>query len=314
MFRYLYIGDSPIYLYNFSVYFESIAIIIYLITQVKRRKEPLGCHTYFLTCALSSKKKTLRPILNYIFAFVELFLFMILSNSLKAINGALGDLLNTGANYFGMLFVMPFAWFALSLVLGSNPLTQMDLVAPILPLMLIFIKIACFTAGCCWGIPWEHGFYNRYHGNEYQVPVQLIEAFWALAIFIFFLFYKKKARQGTLLPLYTILYSATRFCSEFLRHEENVLGPLKLYHLLCIAGVVYGIILWLAVEKYRTPINEFYDKYETRLVGKYRATTEEENEEIARKKQSIKAKSKNKRRQRAKERQNKEINIHSRKL
>ena len=138
---------------------------------------------------------------------------------------------------------------------------QMDIVAPLLPLRLVFLKIACYFNGCCWGIPWEYGPYNHHYdhpGN--QVPVQAIEAFWAFSIFVFLLIYRKKAKPGTIYPMYIILYSATRFCSEFFRREENVLWIFKRYHLLCLAGVTIGLVLLFIVKIWGNKIQNLFEK------------------------------------------------------
>ena len=135
-----------------------------------------------------------------------------------------------------------------------------------LPFHLFFVKMSCFCAGCCHGIPWEHGLYNynpNYLGR--QVPVQLIEAFWGLLIFFFLLWYRKKAKTGNIFPMYMILYSATRFISEFLRPEENVLGPLKMYHILCLVGIVYGILHLVFLHFYRDTANTVFDNINTNL-------------------------------------------------
>lgn len=175
-------------------------------------------------------------------------------------NRSFGRFIGTGANYFGFLLSILFFWVIFSLLIIANPLKILDISTMYLPIYLFFIKIACYCAGCCYGISWEYGPYNHHPdhpGN--QVPVQLIEAFWALVIFLFLLWFRKKAKTGSLFPTYMILYSATRFCSEFFRREENVLGPLKTYHLLCLVGIVYGLFHLFFLHFYRDSINVFFE-------------------------------------------------------
>ena len=91
-----------------------------------------------------------------------------------------------------------------------------------------------------------------------EFPVQLVEMGLAALIFIFLLVFKKKIRLGGMLPTYIILYSATRFFSEFLRCEPNLLFGLKTYQFLCILGVLYGIMLLFAVDILDSDMNKYF--------------------------------------------------------
>lgn len=70
---------------------------------------------------------------------------------------------------------------------------------------------------------------------------------------------KHNAKPGLAVPLFVIAYSATRFCSEFFRHEENVLGPLKVFHLFCIMGVFLGVIELLIVFNIGDKVNDYFE-------------------------------------------------------
>lgn len=169
----------------------------------------------------------------------------------------MGKLLGTGANYFGILFFSP-----IILVLGCylarlDVIRIFDLIAPTYPLALIFAKTGCFFAGCCKGIEWEHGLYN-FDDKLYQVPVQLIEIAFALLLFIIFFSARKKIKTGTGFPLYMILYSSTRFFSEFLRAEPDIFIGLKMYHLCCITGVVVGIIIYIIALNFSEKISNHF--------------------------------------------------------
>lgn len=236
--------------------------------------------------------------------------------ALASFNKPFGNMVGTGVNYFGGLFgVLPF-WFVLCIVFMINPLKQIDIATIGLPIYLFFVKFACFFNGCCWGIPWEYGPYNYHYdhpGN--QVPVQLIEAFFAMMLFIFLLWYRKKAKPGTMYPMYLILYSATRFFSEFFKDDyENVLGPLKMYHILCLVGIVIGFVLLLIVKTFGDKIQAIFEKPHKKLdlkISEYEAAHKEEWERQAREK-ARKKEEKNKAKE--KEKQNKKLYAKSRKL
>ena len=125
----------------------------------------------------------------------------------------------------------------------------MDLITPAYSLRLIVVKLACFCQGCCSGMECSWGVYYP-SDDAVLFPSQLLEAFVSLIIFVFLMVYRKKAKEGTLFPIYLIIYSATRFFTEFTRIEDEVFGILKTYHILCLVGIFVGIIWHVIVKKY----------------------------------------------------------------
>ena len=208
----------------------------------------------------------------FIFILIlELYLSARQVLSTPILNKPFGDLVGTGANYFGSLFTIPIVILVLSLIFVVNPLKNSDIYTMILPIFLSIVKLACFCNGCCWGIEWEHSFYYNQHPYHrgLQVPVQAMEMFCALGIFVFLLIYRKKAKPGKLLPMYIILYSVTRFPIEFLSAaHKRVIGPFNTYHLLCVAGVIYGLIMLVIVTFFGEKITALYEKLDQRIDAK----------------------------------------------
>lgn len=256
----------------YSFFNDIVAIVVTLLISfflIKEKTKELGIHSKRIVFVAEKSDAHRGKIIKYIAATVEVLLMTVLSIIMVFFNGPFGDLVGTGLNYFGGMFAFPFLQLVCSLFILTNILKHLDMATLLLPMRLFFLKIACFFNGCCWGIPWEYGPYNHHYdhpGN--QVPVQAIEALWALLIFVFLLIYRKKAKTGTLYPIYMILYSATRFCSEFFRNEENVVWIFKTYHLLCIAGVVIGVVLLLLVTRFGERINLFFDAQEEEMYAK----------------------------------------------
>ncbi len=194
---------------------------------------------------------------------VELYLTARQIASTTIVNGDFGTLVGTGANYFGGLFLVPIVILILSCVTVIDPLKNSDLLAMVLPIQMFFVRLACFCNGCCWGVEWEYGLYNSHPNHPgKQVPVQGFEILCVLAIFIFFLIYRRKVKQpGKLLPLYMIIYSSTRFVIEFFTAAPTkILGPLNTYHFLCIIGVVYGIIMLIVIKFFGNKISALFEK------------------------------------------------------
>ena len=282
----IYIGDT--FIYNFMNAFGSYIMMLSTLFYYKSKRNAMGLYSKTIMSFASQANEKHGKVIEIVFFAIESLLAAYIINlTVSLFNRSFGSFVGTGANYFGSLLTVLFFLIIFSLLIIANPLKILDISTMYLPVRLFFVKLSCYCAGCCYGIPWEYGPYN-YHpdhpGN--QVPVQLIEAFWALLIFFFLLWYRKKAKTGSLFPIYMILYSATRFISEFFRHEENVLGPLKMYHILCLVGIAYGLFHLFFLHFYRDTINSVFDglygKVDAKITGLKTAKANRIAEEKAR--------------------------------
>ena len=301
MYRYLYLFGNEIQWYMIIGYFAAVPLLTFNLSQYKTKEENLSVLSQR---AQKHFQKNLK--INSHFHFLQKQPFWIITEILllstvqylptPVLNPLFGKLFNTNANYFGLLLVIPYILLVVYWLIGVDPLRQSDIITPSFPLALIFAKLACFCDGCCSGIESLHfSMYNHYT-KHMEVPVQLIEAGWGLLLFVILFAIRKKVKPGTLYPLYTILYSATRFCSEFLRHEENVLGPLKRYHLFCIAGIIIGIIQYIVVTKYGEQIRAFIQPGCIDLIAKLKEKLAKQKKEKQKAKKKAKKKNKNKKR------------------
>ncbi len=207
-------------------------------------------------------KIKIEKIVEFILVSVELLIMGYLPSLAAKVNRPFGNLVGTGANYFGLLTVVWLVVILISVLILSNPIKQLDLVAIFLPFRMIFTRLACFFNGCCWGIPWEYGPYNYHYdhpGN--QVPVQAIEAGFVLIIFLFLLWYRKRARPGTMFPMYLFLYSGLRFFNEFFTAADpDIIGPFNMYHILCAIGFIVGLVAFFVMRKYGEKISSAFDR------------------------------------------------------
>lgn len=241
---------------------------------VKSKVKTLSVYADYISAFLNKKNTKINITFRYIAAIIEGLIMAVVGASATFLNSPFGKLVGTGANYFGALFSFAILWFVMCIIFLENPLKSIDIATMGIPIYLFFVKIACFCQGCCYGIPWKHGMYNHHPEHPgYQVPVQLLEALWAILIFIFLLWYRKRAKPGTVFPTYMILYSATRFCSEFFRREEPVLWILKTYHILCLIGIVFGVIMLIIVKLHGDKISNFFDITREKIIRKmFRST------------------------------------------
>ncbi len=261
---YRFLGSTDISMYGLVGVLGFVAILVYNFCCFRNKQKLLSNASLFFINSVSEKNKQSLFARTAFWTAAEIIIISLLQIMPSGFfNKKLGNILDTGANYFGLLYFIPFVLFLLFFIISVNPFRQMDLITPAYPLALIFTKLACFCDGCCEGFECSWGLMNYHYetGPVREFPSQLLEAGLALIIFIFLMWYRKKAKEGTLFPIYVILYSATRFFSEFTRGEPNVFGILKTYHILCIIGVVIGIIELLVVLKFSDRISPLFNLY-----------------------------------------------------
>jgi phosphatidylglycerol:prolipoprotein diacylglycerol transferase len=110
-----------------------------------------------------------------------------------------------------------------------------DEAARALALSYGFLRLSCFSKGCCWGnittVPWSvkyfHSIYMPWHGIPVH-PVQLYDAALGFSIFFILTSLSKEKRNGFLFPIFLLLYSFGRFFTEYFRGDsirgEHILG------------------------------------------------------------------------------------------
>lgn len=130
-------------------------------------------------------------------------------------------------------------------------------VALLLPPVFAVQKLACFTAGCCWGgetsLPWAVTFPADSLCDQPGVPLhplQLYDAALPLCILGMLLLLDRRGGSTArpfLLPLSIGLYALTRFATEFLRPRagEEVLLPSQWLEL----GAIVGVLMLLTVGR-----------------------------------------------------------------
>lgn len=283
-----YLLNSDIELYYLFTYFGALCVLFYNLKNIKQKESLLSGFSLFLIekSAKNHKKQTFAILIH-----VEIIVITLIQYALPY-TFPFGNLVGTGANYFGLLYFAPIVLFLFCLLVHINPFKQFDLITPAYPLGLIFAKIGCFCCGCCKGFACDWGLTN-YHDPatpQKEFPVQLVEAGLALAIFLFLLWYKKRAKEGTLFPIYLIVYSITRFFSEFLRGEPVVFGVLKTYQILCIIGVILGVIELLIALKYSKKFSSAFNYSNYAWYKREKHTVNKKNVKYNKKRKSYKTK------------------------
>lgn len=234
----------------------------------KTKRDSISIYSKYIIRVLSNSELKLGKftlnfgnIIEFLLVSVE-SVVMVYIVTISSFNREFGELVGTGANYFALLFTTWLFVILASTLILSNPIKQLDFTTQLLPIHIAVVRLACFCQGCCWGIPWKYGLYNHHYdhpGN--QVPVQAIEAFFALAIFAFLLIYRRKAKTGTMFPMYMVLYSGARFFIEFFTAAyPDIIGPFNMYQILCVIGFVVGLVVFFVMRKYGEKLSDAFDE------------------------------------------------------
>lgn len=130
---------------------------------------------------------------------------------------------------------------------------------PAIPLFHIFGRIGCFLSGCCHGV--ESDSFGILHPNgNYYVPIQLIEAFGDLIIFIILCICQvKEEKYYRPIGLYLVLYGIMRFVLEFFRGDEvrGFLGIFSTSQWISMVTVPLGLYC-LLVPTTKNFLNKLY--------------------------------------------------------
>lgn len=170
----------------------------------------------------------------------------------------------------GMVYYGGFIGGSLAILIytrKSDTITKndaLDLFAVNAPLFHVFGRIGCFLGGCCYGIESEFGFivtdnevYPMINGVR-RLPVQLIEAFCNLLIFLVILYlFKKGIQKHKLIYIYMLIYPVVRFVMEFFRGDliRGFLFGLSTSQWVSIILFVFAITKLILIKKKETRAN-----------------------------------------------------------
>lgn len=122
---------------------------------------------------------------------------------------------------FGVMAAMPFY----AKYLKKDVKTILTLLVPVLPLAHAIMRVGCFFAGCCHGMP--HETLGVYFANSVVapndirlIPIQLYETAMNLVIFTALWMWTTKPRHHLhIVAFYGITYAVGRFILEFFRGD-----------------------------------------------------------------------------------------------
>lgn len=169
-----------------------------------------------------------------------------------------GGFVSFGAFIGGTLAVMAY------LKIRKLPMLKyMDLAALGIPIMILFIRIGCLGAGCCYGKPTDFFLHLTFHnpssdaGSKFAgIPLHATQIYDMLnAVFVFVLLHWRYARKkfdGEIVLLLFISYSFIRGLIEFLRGDADrgvyfngmvSTGQMTGLVLIVLCSIIYFILL-----------------------------------------------------------------------
>lgn len=137
---------------------------------------------------------------------------------------AMWETLTSGRAFYGglIMLLLVFLWYSKKQGLPGE--TLWALFTPAIPLFMVFGRLGCFFAGCCYGVevPWGIVFPEGSlapHGVA-LFPSQLAEAFGQLLLFIVLAVAERKMKKKWHLVLWYLTgYGVMRFVLEFFRGD-----------------------------------------------------------------------------------------------
>ncbi len=120
-----------------------------------------------------------------------------------------------------------------------------NVIAPAVAIGLVFGRLGCFFAGCCYGIETHAGWGIDFGDGLLRYPTQLFEVGFHLIAFIVLHALRDQVKTpGILFRLYMIAYFNFRFMIEFIRVNPAVWMGLSIYQILSAMALVYLICSW----------------------------------------------------------------------
>jgi phosphatidylglycerol:prolipoprotein diacylglycerol transferase len=106
-------------------------------------------------------------------------------------------------------------------------------------------RLACFSAGCCYGLPTALPWGVDFGDGLLRHPTQIYETAFHLAFALLLTtFQSRRMFRGQLIKLYFIAYFAFRFATEFLRPEPRLWLDLTGYQWAAVALIAVFAALW----------------------------------------------------------------------
>lgn len=161
----------------------------------------------------------------------------------------LGEAIGRGTEFFGYVSVSALGTGLAAVSLRGRPLVWLDRTVPLYLTLASVLKLSCFCAGCCNGLPWAYGLYN-YRTLHVEFPIQLVEM--ALYALLLCLLLRYRGRPGRRFALFLTGYAGVRFAVQFFRVDRPAFSA---FH--WMSAVFFGVgvlmLFLITLKKPKTP-------------------------------------------------------------
>lgn len=163
--------------------------------------------------------------------------------------------LTGGMVFYGGLFGALAGGYLYCRALKLDFRLYLDAATPAIPLFHAFGRIGCFFGGCCYGVQSHTGVRFPYSmtadPTKTYFPIQIVEAFFNLLLFVFLLYISGKiTEKGVLFWIYGVCYSLIRFSDEFFRGDD-VRGKILLLSTSQIISILFFAVSLIMIVRIR---------------------------------------------------------------
>ena len=193
------IGKQTFPFYGIIIGISVIISLLYVFIMLKKEK-------------INNKNIYLYIILYLSFSLFFGKIYTIITSSFKY------NIINAGLSSYGGLLGVIIATIIFEFIVPTNKkLLKYTIIS--LPLTYGIGKIACFIAGCCYGIPYNGLFNVIYKDNLNigQFPIQLLEA---IVFIIIFIICHKLRNNKNIIYITVLISTISKFLLDFLRYEH----------------------------------------------------------------------------------------------
>lgn len=138
----------------------------------------------------------------------------------------------SGMSFFGAVFLIPILMPAFGYYFDLKKIEILNLCAPCVASMIMFMRLGCFCAGCCGGM------LSKIIGFKW--PTQLIESIGDFLILLWLLYLGNQKKKENLYAVFLINYGFLRFFIEFLRDTPKLFFGLSNGQIFSIIAIVIG--------------------------------------------------------------------------
>lgn len=153
------------------------------------------------------------------------------------------NIINAGLSSYGGLIGVVLASIIFELIVPTNKkIIKYTIIS--LPLTYAIGKIACFIAGCCYGIPYN-GIFNVVYKDGLNIPLFPIQITETIVFIIIFIICNKLRKNKNIIYITIFISTIAKFLLDFLRYEHinKTITANQIFSIVIIIGLIIVLII-----------------------------------------------------------------------